>query len=159
MAVVLPEPTLVVPSTPFPKHGHIGADEWLISFGAPAKIWSINERMHWAQSGALRSTWREGTAKAARGLRPKPGRWYIQVSLPFRRDSERRDPHNFTGTVVKSIIDGLGPPTDESPGAGLWPDDIPEYVVMGDPIIRICPRGAFPHLVVGVHGMRLEQRT
>ena len=152
MAVRLPEPTLVVPKGSFPRHGHIGADEWLLSFKAPAKVWSINERMHWRAASELRATWRQGTAQAARGLSAKPGRWYVVLSLPFRRNSERRDPHNFTGTVVKSVIDGL---TD----AGLWPDDIPEYVVTGDPIFRVCPTGEFPHLVVGVHGMRLEQRT
>jgi len=151
MPIALPEPTLVVPSTPFPKHGHIGADEWLLSFGAPARVWSINERTHWSKAMGLRAEWRAGAAKAARGLSPKPGRWYVVVSLPFRRASERRDPHNFTGTVVKSVVDGL---TD----AGLWPDDVPEFVHIGDPIIRVCPKGTFPHLVVGVHGMRLEQR-
>lgn len=152
MAVELPEPTLVVPSTDFPRHGHVGADEWLLSFGAPADVWSINQRMHWSTRARLVEQWRKGTTRAARGLSPKPGRWYVVVSLPFRRNSEKRDPHNFTGTVVKSVIDGL---TD----AGLWPDDIPRYVAVGDPIVRICPKGEFPHLVVGVHGMRLEQRT
>ena len=152
MAVSLPEPTLVVPKGPFPRHGHIGTDEWLLSFKAPAKVWSINERMHWSVRAKLVEQWRTGTALAARGLNEKPGRWYVQLSLPFRRNSERRDPHNFTGSVVKACVDGL---TD----AGLWPDDIPQYVVVGDPIIRVCPPGEFPHLVVGVHGMRLEQRT
>lgn len=152
MAVALPEPTLVVPKTPFPKHGHIGADEWLLSFGAPARVWSINERIHWAVRADLAEKWRKGAAQAARGLSPKPGRWYVQLSLPFRRDTARRDPMNFTGTVVKACVDGL---TD----AGLWEDDTPEYVVVGDSIFRVCPKGEFPHLVVGVHGMRLEQRT
>lgn len=152
MNVELPQPTLVVPKTSFPKHGHIGADEWLISFGAPARVWSTNEKLHWAAEAGLREKWRKGAAQAARGLSPKPGRWHVRLSLPFRRNIERRDPHNFTGTVAKSVIDGL---TD----AGLWPDDVPEYVVTSDPIFRICPPGEFPHLVVGVHGMRLEQRT
>lgn len=152
MAVSLPEPTLAVPKGPFPRHGHIGADEWLLSFQAPARVWSINERIHWSTRAGLAEKWRKGTAQAARGLSPKPGRWYVQLSLPFRRNVTRRDPMNFTGTVVKACVDGL---TD----AGLWVDDTPEYVVVGDPIFRVCPAGEFPHLVVGVHGMRLEQRT
>lgn len=157
MAIALPEPTLVVPKGPFPRHSHIGADEWLLSFKAPARVWSINERIHWSTRAGLAEKWRKGTAQAARGVSPKPGRWYVQVSLPFRRKGTRRDPHNFTGTVVKSVIDGLT--IDEDTGIGLWVDDTPEYVVVGDPIFRVCPTGEFPHLVVGVHGMRLEQRT
>lgn len=55
----------------------------------------------------------------------------VQVTLPFR-SGRRRDPHNYTGTVVKAIVDGLK-------DAGLVPDDTPEWVTVLDPIIQVMP--------------------
>lgn len=51
----------------------------------------------------------------------------VQVEIPFTRH-RRRDPHNYCGTIVKAIIDGLI-------HAGAWPDDTPEYVGHREPVI------------------------
>lgn len=51
----------------------------------------------------------------------------VQVWIPFK-DNRRRDPHNYCGTVVKAIIDGLVM-------AGVWPDDTPDYVGHREPIL------------------------
>jgi Holliday junction resolvase RusA-like endonuclease len=53
----------------------------------------------------------------------------VQVSIPFSNE-RRRDPHNYTGTVVKWIIDGLV-------RAGVWADDNPKYVTVLDPVLVI----------------------
>lgn len=44
--------------------------------------------------------------------------------LPFRT-AGRRDAHNYTGTVVKAVVDGLV-------RAGIVPDDTPEWVTVLD---------------------------
>jgi hypothetical protein len=51
----------------------------------------------------------------------------IEVSLCFSR-AGRRDAHNYTGTVVKTIV-------DELVRCGLVPDDTPEWVTVKDPRI------------------------
>lgn len=104
----------------------------VLRFDAPAKVWSTNERLHWSKAAELRREWR--TAGWVYGLkltRPRPP-GAVQVTLPFR-DRRRRDPHNYVGTVVKSIIDGLV-------DAGVWPDDTPEYVSVLEPVIEVGPQ-------------------
>lgn len=49
----------------------------------------------------------------------------VQIPVRGRR---RRDPHNYTGTVVKAIVDGLV-------DAGFWPDDTGEHVTIVDPML------------------------
>lgn len=148
--ITLPEPTLVVPDRAIPRFSRNGPDEWLLSFGAPARVWSTNDRIHFRTRASLTEKWRTGAKEAAKRIRQE-GRWYVVASVPFRRDS-RRDPHNFVSTVVKATIDGL---TD----AGWWPDDTTDYVVVGDPICRVCPLGQVMNLTMGVHGLRLESRA
>lgn len=53
----------------------------------------------------------------------------VVVDLGFHY-ARRRDPHNYVGTVVKSMIDGLV-------SAGLWPDDNPEWVSVGEPVLTV----------------------
>lgn len=53
----------------------------------------------------------------------------VQVVLGFHTN-RRRDPHNYIGTVVKSLIDGLVL-------AGVWPDDNPEYVTVLEPQCKV----------------------
>lgn len=55
------------------------------------------------------------------------GAGIVHVKIPFR-DMRRRDPHNYCGTVVKAIIDGLVE-------GGAWPDDTPEYVGHQEPLL------------------------
>jgi hypothetical protein len=51
----------------------------------------------------------------------------VRVTIPFTQH-RRRDPHNYVGTVVKWIIDGLV-------YAGAWPDDTPEWVEVLEPVL------------------------
>lgn len=53
----------------------------------------------------------------------------VQTYIPFRTN-RRRDPHNYTGTVVKAAVDGLRI-------AGAWPDDNPDWVTVMDPVLQI----------------------
>lgn len=99
-------------------------------FFAPAKIWSTNAALHWAKVAELKRLWRQAGYVVARQGRISdlPGLWEVQLRLPFRQ-GRRRDPHNYTGTVVKSVIDGLV-------DAKVWPDDTPEYVHVRDSEFR-----------------------
>lgn len=53
----------------------------------------------------------------------------VVITLQFR-GNHRRDPHNYTGTVCKSIIDGLVL-------ASLWPDDTPEWLTLREPVLSV----------------------
>lgn len=53
----------------------------------------------------------------------------VQATLPFAT-RRRRDPHNYTGTVVKSMVDGLV-------SAGVVPDDTAEWVTVMDPVLVV----------------------
>ena len=55
----------------------------------------------------------------------------VEVFIPFTTN-RRRDPHNYVGTVVKWIIDGLV-------YAGAWPDDTPEWVTVLEPVLVKYP--------------------
>lgn len=52
---------------------------------------------------------------------------WVQVCIPFDV-ARRRDPHNYVGTVVKAVIDGLV-------RAGAWPDDNPRWVRTVEPVL------------------------
>lgn len=97
-----------------------------IRFPIPARAWSTNERIHHMQRAELTRQWK-GAARllAARYKNQPPG--IVQIWIPFN-DKRRRDPHNYCGTVLKAIIDGLVM-------AGVWPDDTPEWVGHREPII------------------------
>jgi hypothetical protein len=56
----------------------------------------------------------------------------VCVTIGFHTN-RRRDPHNYVGTIVKSIIDGLVM-------ADVWPDDNPEWVVVVEPKLVVHPR-------------------
>lgn len=51
----------------------------------------------------------------------------VQVTIPFARQPIG-DPHNYCGTVLKAIIDGLVL-------GGAWPDDNAQYVGHTEPIL------------------------
>jgi hypothetical protein len=59
----------------------------------------------------------ERTALMSQGSLPPA---IVQVVIPFAQ-KRKRDPHNYCGTVLKAIVDGL---VEE----GLWPDDNPEWI-------------------------------
>lgn len=129
-----------------------------LRFAPPTDPWSANARMHWTKERKLAKAWRAAACRAAQhqlgaGVQLPPS--LVEVHIPFRRNA-RRDPHNYTSTVVKRIVDGLGPATttrrkgsvSHHPGAGLWPDDTAEFVRVLDPVlyvgdevvVRITPR-------------------
>lgn len=119
-------------------------DALTLSFPAPGTPLSINKanRMHWAAKKRELDKWREAVAWAWierrrdwHLVKDKP--CVVQVHLPFRTH-QRRDPHNYTGTTIKALIDALVKQE-------VWPDDTPEWVSVADPI---CVVGDVDVLVV-----------
>ncbi len=107
-----------------------------LTFPPPNTPLSINKanKMHWAAKKRQVDPWREAIGWAwlqERNnwdlVKGKP--CSVQVVLPFRT-KQRRDPHNYTGTVVKALIDTLV-------REGVWEDDTPEWVTVLDPVIQI----------------------
>lgn len=113
-----------------------------LTFTAPTTPLSINKAKgrHWAANRRLLDPWHDAAWATARnhlvqvtrkrmaaGSLDPPRRLPItvQVVLPFRY-ANRRDPHNYTGTVVKAVVDGLK-------DAGIVPDDTPAWVTVLDP--------------------------
>jgi hypothetical protein len=118
---------------------------WTVEFIAPTAPWSVNARMHHMSEHRIARQWRETAARSARfqlGFGVTLPACEVHVAIPFPR-AGRRDPHNYVGTVVKRIVDGLGPElvrrTGVSPGAGLWPDDTPEWVTVIEPSLAVRP--------------------
>lgn len=112
----------------------------VITFPAPDVPASINEvsGRHWSQARKRNTPWREWTAYWVRRQGPSPARHVpvpitVQVTLPFRQ-KRRRDPHNYTGTTVKAIVDGLVK-------SGVVPDDTDDWVTVLDPVLTIVPKG------------------
>jgi hypothetical protein len=108
-----------------------------LEFNQPTRPLSINEanRLHWAARKRRLDDWGMAVLVEWCAIRPLPqvGRPVnIQVTLTFPR-AGRRDPHNYTGTNVKRIIDTL------VRSCRLIPDDTAEWVTVLDPIIRIAP--------------------
>lgn len=108
-----------------------------LSFVAPTRPLSINEsnRMHWASRKRRLDPWRLCVRAAYNSAKPcelaqvKNKPVTIEVSLCFPR-AGRRDAHNYTGTVVKTIV-------DELVRCGLIPDDTPEWLTVKDSVILI----------------------
>lgn len=101
-------------------------------FKAPNEPLSENKSrtIHWATRKRRLDPWKEAAFVAMRNALlathdHKPVPVVIQVILPFRT-AQRRDPHNYTGTNVKAIVDGLRL-------AGLVPDDNARWVTVSDP--------------------------
>jgi len=102
---------------------------------APANPWSTNDerRMHHLVRAGYVSAWRDATKliyrsacrKAKRDIPLEPG--IVRITIPFGT-KRRRDPHNYCGTVLKAVIDGLVE-------AGAWPDDSPEWVDHLQPVL------------------------
>lgn len=53
----------------------------------------------------------------------------VHVTIPFSTN-RRRDPHNYTSTVVKAVIDGLR-------NAGVFTDDTAEHLSVIDPTLVV----------------------
>lgn len=100
---------------------------WTIVFPAPARLISMNDRLHWTEQRRRARAWRTATAWAARQQihLPLPP-CIVEIDLPVA-DRRARDPHNYFATV-KPAVDGLV-------DAGLWPNDTPEYVTTVEPTL------------------------
>lgn len=110
-------------------------------FPIPDKPWSTNEdrNLHPMARHKLVSAWKEaagwgwkiadirkcycvgGNHNLCSHLDPR----IVHVTIPFTQN-RKRDPHNYCGTVVKAIIDGLVE-------MKVWPDDSPEYIGHREP--------------------------
>lgn len=112
-----------------------------ITFAAPAKPWSTNEdrTMHFAKRAERIAEWKDAAMlhfishcnknKLTKAQRPS----LVWITIPFKQ-KRRRDPHNYCGTVVKAIIDGLV-------RGGAWDDDTVEYVRHVEPTLTVDPKG------------------
>lgn len=111
----------------------------VLTFTAPNRPLSINEssRMHWAERRRRLRPWHDVTLAAYKhadqadkdtltGRRIK-----VHITIPFAR-AGRRDPHNYSSTVLKTIVDALIT-------AGMAPDDTPEFVETAEPKLRKDP--------------------
>jgi len=135
-------------------------DSLELRFAAPGRPISTNQvnRIHWAQRRRELRPWRDAVALAWKQARTdwplvKGHRCTVEVFLPFP-DKRRRDPHNFTGTVIKALIDELTTKTQRygkqvvTVREGCWPDDTPDYVEVIEPrivvgtecVVRITPQ-------------------
>lgn len=127
--------------------GTIVTDRWaggrlLLTFPAPTIPLSINEahRLHWAARRKRTDPWRDIAILAARqavtreGWTPTPVT--IRMELEFRKNA-RRDPHNYVGTVVKAVVDGLVT-------GGIIPDDTPEWATIGEPRLALQADPSLP---------------
>lgn len=107
-----------------------------LEFAQPTHPLSINEanRLHWAARKRRLDDWAMAVLVEWCAIRPAPkvaSPVSIQVTFTFPR-AGRRDPHNYTGTNVKRIIDTL------VRSCHLIPDDTAEWCTVLDPIIRIA---------------------
>jgi crossover junction endodeoxyribonuclease RusA len=112
--------------------------ELVLEFQAPTQPMSENAArgLHWAKARKALKPWHDAAWAATRNQITR-GRvpWLghravtIQASIPFTTH-RRRDPHNYVGTVVKAMVDGVV-------RAGLVPDDTPEWVEVLEPILVV----------------------
>lgn len=110
----------------------------ILRFPVPDEPWGANQLPTTVKgriaTSRRKAAWRDAaylvarSATARRYVREQPPS-YVQVTIPFRTN-RRRDPHNYTSTVVKAVVDGLR-------SAGLFPDDTADYVTVLDPLLIV----------------------
>lgn len=86
--------------------------------------------MHHMKRHKLVKSWKDAATErwvVEYGKKPVVGFAIVQIEIPFSV-KRRRDPHNYCGTVLKSVIDGLV-------RAGAFPDDTPEFVGHREPVL------------------------
>jgi hypothetical protein len=132
---------------------------FVMEFSAPNRPLSENEKRkmrHWAQWRRRLDPWKDATKAAWLASSAKDRKKIkdvgvnVLVELPFERKS-RRDPHNYVGTNVKTIIDALTTKVDTKSDTitwdGAWPDDTPEWVTVLEPVLTIGTDVARVHLI------------
>ena len=113
----------------------------VLTFTAPNRPLSINEssRMHWAERRRRLRPWHDCTLAAYKHADQgdkdtlSGRRIRIHITIPFAR-AGRRDPHNYSSTVLKTIVDALVT-------AGMTADDTHEFVETIEPRLRVDPEG------------------
>lgn len=109
----------------------------ILTFKAPNRPLSINEAnsLHWAAKRRRLEPWRDLTFYALKHADKDEKELFnnkairVSIKLPFSRKS-RRDPHNYTSTVCKAII-------DELVLGGLIPDDNPNWLSFDEPLLVV----------------------
>jgi hypothetical protein len=130
--------------------------EVVLEFPVPTRPLSENEKRkmaHWAQWRRRLDPWYEATRLAWEELDEESKASVrdagvdVLVELPFPRRA-RRDPHNYVGTNVKSVVDALTTKTDKEGNVfeGAWPDDTPEWVTVIEPVFAIGSETVRVHL-------------
>lgn len=118
--------------------------QWVVAPDGHARTWfrqpntplSVNQArgQHWGKVYQQTKHWKAMGCALGVALRRQPG-WEsprpvtVHLHLSFH-DARRRDPHNYTGTVVKAVVDGLV-------ASKLIPDDTPEWVTVTDPTVTV----------------------
>lgn len=109
----------------------------VLTFPLPTKPESYNRTAgkHWTAAGVAKSKWVNAAVRAcleaADNLAPFRGhRVEITVAIPFP-DKRRRDPHNYTPTVVKPVVDGI------VRSGAVVPDDNSTWVSVADPVAYV----------------------
>jgi hypothetical protein len=113
----------------------------VVEFRAPTVPVSVNETngRHWSVLAKRTGPWRD-VAQAhlrnarVRGAVPWEGQVPVTVhlALPFAK-AARRDPHNYVGTNVKAVVDGMV-------RAGIVPDDTADWVTVLEPDLVVQPQ-------------------
>lgn len=106
-----------------------------VEFPQPNRPLSINEanRLHWATKKRRLDPWGPSLVLAWRIAGHKvvePVPVIIEVVFSFAKGA-RRDPHNYTSTVVKKLVDTL------VRDCHLVPDDIGAWVTVLDPVLEV----------------------
>lgn len=110
---------------------------WDLTFQEPTHPLSVNASGSWQKRRRLLTPWKDAAWAAAHAKRVQATGAFqaepitVQVVIPFRRNA-RRDPHNYTGTVVKAVVDGIV-------RARIVPDDTAQWVTVLDPEFSIQP--------------------
>lgn len=111
----------------------------ILQFEAPTAPVSINQLAgrHWAARERRLKPWRMAAYEVGKLVHSTRGEYtskvVVTVSLPFTTN-RRRDAHNYTGTVVKAIVDGLV-------ASRLLVDDNDSWVEVADPVLRVTKDG------------------
>lgn len=118
---------------------------WDLTFTLPSHPLSANDAKgrHWAHVQGHLRPWQMAAWATAQNHRRQATRGRrkmvqvpitVQVVIPFR-EKRRRDPHNYTSTVVKAVVDGLV-------RAQIVPDDNPDWVTVLEPELAVQPTPA-----------------
>lgn len=134
-----------------------GQRRWTLTFPAPDRMLSVNQRLYWRKRQALTESWRGALVVHAKAAKLPTGLARVRLDFLLRFPDARgdRDALNYYSLVVKPATDGLGPEfrqvikrgkragqTSFQPGYGLVPNDTPEFV--DGPHITLGPKVADP---------------